>query len=176
MSEGISMATNVVEVLKKSKAIQKRLEFATYRAAWEGGQVMQRAIREQIPHGAFQRRVGNFKGYAASGRLWKDVRCDRPRQKRSVLGRYKAGFEVDVYMDRSGRSAVYQRIHEVGGEIRPRNKPYLVFRVPPYVGKWVRTTLVRIKRKRYFATGWRNGAKRVPAQFAVYFLREARLR
>jgi CxxC motif-containing protein (DUF1111 family) len=74
-------------------------------------------------------------------------------------------------------SRKYQRIHELGGVIRakPDNRAggYLVFKIK---GRWVKVRQVRIRRKRYFATGWRNGVRGLPQQMASEFEREIRIR
>lgn len=167
--------TNAPEVLRSSKALHKRFETANRNAGRVAGKHVQESIRARIPHGAFGR-VGNFPGYAATGQLWQDVKVSEPKQSRTALGRFASGWKTDVYMDPQGRSRKYQRIHELGGTIRPRTKPYLVFRVPPFVGQWVRVKQVRIRRKRYFATGWKEGVRTLPAIVASYYRRELRVR
>jgi hypothetical protein len=84
-----------------------------------------------------------FPGYAITGALARKV-------VRSGVVETKAGFEATVMVQQTGKQAKYARIHEHGGQIRAKNKPYLVFKVG---GRWRRAKQVTIKPKRYFARG-----------------------
>jgi len=50
----------------------------------------------------------------------------------------------DVVEGRVGTNVIYARIHELGGEIVPKNGPYLVFQVS---GRWVRTKHVTMPKR-----------------------------
>lgn len=157
------MSHNAPEVLRSSKALHKRVVFAHRKAANRAGRYVRDAIRDEIPPPSG---AGNFPGYAATGTLRAAVAYTEPKP---LAG---GGWTVDVVMKDNG-SRKYQRIHELGGVIRARNKPYLVFKIK---GRWVRVKQVRIRRKRYFATGWRNGVRGLPQEMAREFEREIRIR
>lgn len=133
------MTHNANEVLRSSRQLHRNLQGITVKAVDAGTEELQAAIRSNIPRSRGQS-AGRFAGYAASGALWSDVQKTAARRAGTVV-------TADVYM-RPGRSRLYQRIHEHGGIIRARRKPYLVFKIG---GRWVRVKQVRIRKKEYFS-------------------------
>jgi phage gpG-like protein len=133
------MSHNANEVLQSSKQLHRQVQAVTLKAVNDGTKELQTGIRANIPEKRGQS-AGAFEGYAASGALWRDVtRTEARRSGTTTIG--------DVYM-MPGRSIKYKNIHEYGGIIRARRKPYLVFQVK---GQWVRVKQVRIRAKRYFS-------------------------
>lgn len=178
----IRITHNAPQVVKRSKALHKAVVFASRKVAVQGGRHIRDTIKEEIPP---PKGSGKFPGYKAKGTL---------KKAPVVLGPYqrprKGDWQVQVAM-RPNASQVYQRIHEVGGVIRPQRAQWLVFPKPPdwaprsapipgnkaFVfqrgGQWyVAAKAVRIKRKRYFATGWRRGVKSLPRKMHRALVRE----
>lgn len=87
---------------------------------------------------------GGFPGYAISGALARKVVASEPQK-------VKGGWVATVRVLSTGKQRLYALIHEVGGTIRAKRAPHLVFRIPG-VG-WRRVKSVRIRRKQYFAKG-----------------------
>lgn len=85
-----------------------------------------------------------FPGYAISGALARKVVASEPVKSGN-------GFVAVVKVQLTGRQKLYAMIHEVGGKIKAKNAPYLVFQIPG-VG-WRRVKQVTIRAKRYFAKG-----------------------
>lgn len=133
------MSHNADEVRKSARQLHRNLQGVTVKAVDAGADELQTTIRSNIPHSRGQS-AGRFEGYAASGALWSDVQKTAAKRSGTIV-------TADVYM-RPGRSRLYQRIHEHGGVIRAKNKPYLVFKVK---GRWVRVKQVRIRKKEYFS-------------------------
>lgn len=190
----MTVTHNTAQVLRSSKALHKRFEMATKAASEEAAKHIQKRIQAQIPP---PQGNGKFPGYAATGTLRNDIIIVGPKQNRDFRGRFASGWSTEVKVNPSGRSAKYAHIHEVGGIIRPRSKPFMVFALPPnafsyptsvnvnrktyaWKGKdgltWIKTTAVVIRRKRYFATGWKDGARTAPAVMSGAVLREVRVR
>lgn len=159
-------------VVKRPNLARPRKAFATAtrETARQAGRVAKEEIRLQVPPPAGR---GKFPGYAATGKLQAAVVAQEP------VRRARAGdWEVRVGVQRTRKAAVYARIHNVGGIIRARRAPYLVFRLPD--GRWIRTKQVRIRRKLWFTTGWQQAKARLQGQlgrtFRSQLLKELRIR
>jgi len=63
---------------------------------------------------------------------------------------------------------IYGAIHEYGGDIVPKNAPYLVFQVG---GRWVRTKHVHIREKKYASGGLAATAEMGPTIIGAEILR-----
>jgi len=133
------MSHNANEVLRSSRKLHSDLTAASMQSCKAAAREVQLAIRDNLPQ--YHTAAGKFEGYAATGALRRAVSVTAPRKTRD-------GYHAEVYM-MPDKTQVYQSIHEYGGIIRARRKPYLVFQVR---GQWVRVKQVRIRQKRY----WRS--------------------
>lgn len=149
------MTHNANEVLRSSRQLHRQLQAVTVQAVDKSADELQAAIRANIPHTRGQS-AGRFPGYAATGALWSDVQRTKARRVGLVT-------VADVYM-RPGASRVYQRVHEHGGVIRAKNKPYLVFKIG---GRWVRVKQVRIRKKEYFSGASQSRSVRARIESAM---------
>ncbi len=144
---------------------RKAMALASKATAKRSGRIARNSIRKEIPP---PKGAGRFPGYAAKGTLRRSVvdanPTNRPRAKDWMV-------QVGIKDTKARR---YARIHEMGGVIRPKNKPYLMFKLPN--GQWIRTKKVRIKRKRYFVTGWKKAVKHLRKDMPISFKREVRYR
>ena len=129
--------TNADEVLRSSRKLHSDLTAANRNACKAAAREVQLAIRDNLP--GHHTGAGKFEGYAATGALRRAVSTTEPRKT-------SRGYEAEVFM-RPDETSVYASIHEYGGVIRARNKPYLVFKVK---GQWVRVKQVRIRQKRFW--------------------------
>ena len=145
---------NATEVAKSSKATKDQTTRAMHYANRKTADAAQSYVRRYIPP---PKGASLFPGYAAKGALSNAVSVDGPIP---IAG----GVKSDIFMAQD-RTRIYQRIHEYGGIIKARNKPYLVFRVQ---GRWVRTKQVTIRPKRYWYHGWRYGLQRFHLMFEKY--------
>ena len=184
--------SNARQFIKNSKALDKTVEFATRKATEGAARRIQNDIRDNIPP---PRGAGRFPGYAASGTLRAAVTYTKPKQNRGLGGRFSSGWYTRVYM-RKNASKRYQRIHELGGVIRPKSSKWLIFPKPPswaprsrpipgnkaytFIGRsgqvMVAAKAVRIKRKRYFSEGVKSAQRRLPNEVKIAFIRERRSR
>ena len=130
-------ANNANEVLRSSRKLHSDLTAANRNACKAAAREVQLAIRDKLP--GYRTPAGKFEGYSATGQMKRDVSTTEPRKTRQ-------GYEAEVFM-RPGHSLAKAPIHEYGGVIRARNKPYLVFKVK---GQWVRVKQVRIRQKRFW--------------------------
>ena len=146
--------TNANEVLRSSKATKEQVTKAMYYANRKTADAAQAYVRRYIPP---PKGSSLFPGYAATGALSNAVSVAGPMP---ITG----GVKSDIFMAQD-RTRVYQRIHEYGGIIKARNKPYLVFMI---MGRWVRVKQVRIRPKRYWYHGWRYGMQRFHLVFDKY--------
>ena len=128
---------NASEVLRSSRKLHSDLVSANRNACKAAAREVQLAIRDNLP--GYRTGAGKFEGYAATGQMRRDVSTTEPRKTRN-------GYEAEVFM-KPGPSLIRAPIHEYGGTIRARNKPYLVFKVR---GQWVRVKQVRIRQKRFW--------------------------
>ena len=87
--------------------------------------------------------AGTF-AFAISGALARKVVASEPQK-------VKGGWVATVRVLSTGKQRLYALIHEVGGTIRAKRAPHLVFRIPG-VG-WRRVKSVRIRAKGYFRKG-----------------------
>ena len=55
-----------------------------------------------------------------------------------------------------GAKSIYARIHDYGGTIVPKTKPYLVFKI---AGQWIRTKKVTIPKRPFLKPALRDAAK-----------------
>lgn len=100
-------------------------------------------------------------------------RCgDEIRNRAGDMAPYKTGnlrrsLTIDLSEDEVtvGTNLEYARIHDKGGEIRAKNKPYLVFQIN---GHWVRTkkvTIPKYKGRGYMTPAYKEmadgGAKQI---------------
>ena len=131
------MSHNANEVLRSSRKLHSDLTAANMQACKAAAREVQLAIKDNLP--GFRSSAGKFEGYAATGALRRAVSVTAPRKTRQ-------GYEAEVFMAPDS-TRKYQSIHEYGGIIRVRNKPYLVFNVK---GRWVRVKQVRIRQKKYW--------------------------
>ena len=131
------MSHNANEVLRSSRKLHSDLTAANALVAKAAAREVQMAIRDNLP--GYRTSAGKFEGYAATGALRRAVSVTAPRKT-------SQGYEAEVFM-KPDRTSVYASIHEYGGVIRARTKPYLVFRVK---GQWVRVKQVRIRQKRFW--------------------------
>lgn len=161
----MSVTHNTTVCQKRVKQVQKSFATGTRRAANRGGRHIRDSIRAQLPPGRNQP-AGKFEGYAASGRLRRNVVATDPKQ------RQRAGDWITTVVVRSDSvTDKYARIHRDGGTIRAKNKPYLTFKVK---GRWVRVKQVRIRRKNYMATGVRAAQRELPSIIRDEIMREVR--
>ena len=131
------MSHNANEVLRSSRKLHSDLTAANALVAKAAAREVQMAIRDNLP--GYRTGAGKFEGYAATGALRRAVSVTAPRKT-------SQGYEAEVFM-KPDRTSVYASIHEYGGIIRARTKPYLVFKVK---GQWVRVKQVRIRQKRFW--------------------------
>lgn len=146
------------------------MRMATRAAARDAGRTARDAIRKQVPNGAGP--VGKWPGYAAKGNLQKAVVAQEP-QPIGGRSRDAGGWEVRVGVQRTRKAAVYARIHELGGTIRPVRAKALRFELH---GRVIFTQRVRIRRKRWFLTGWRLAQDEIRATWKDSFRREMEIR
>lgn len=152
------------------KTPRKAMRLATRAAARDAARTARDAIRKQVPNGSGP--VGKWPGYAATGKLQAAVVAQEPVQLGSRS--HNAGdWEVRVGIQRTRKAAVYARIHELGGTIRPVRAKALRFVLH---GQVIFTQRVRIRRKRWFLTGWRLAQKEIRATWQDTFRREMRIR
>lgn len=135
----VQYANNANEVLRSSRKLHSDLTAANMQACKAATREVQLAIKDNLP--GYHQGAGKFEGYAATGALRRAVSVTAPRKTRQ-------GYEAEVFMAPDGTQK-YQSIHEYGGIIKARSKPYLVFKVK---GHWVRVKQVRIRQKKY----WRS--------------------
>jgi hypothetical protein len=133
------MSHNANEVLRSSRKLHNDLTAASLQVCKAAAREVQLAIRDNLP--GHHTPAGKFEGYASTGALRRAVSVTAPRK---VAG----GYHAEVFMA-PDRTKPYQSIHEYGGIIRARSKPYLRFKVR---GQWVRVKQVRIRQKKY----WRS--------------------
>lgn len=133
------MSHNANEVLRSSRKLHSDLTAASLQVCKAAAREVQLAIRDNLP--GYRTPAGKFEGYAATGALRRAVQVTPVRKVRE-------GFHAEVFMA-PDRTSVYASIHEYGGIIRAKNKPYLRFKVR---GQWVRVKQVRIRQKKY----WRS--------------------
>jgi hypothetical protein len=156
---------NTPDVIKSTRSVQKRFALGSRKAANRAGREIRDKIRDELPPGG-NRPAGNFEGYAAKGRLRRNVVATEPQQ------RPRAGdWAVTVVVRSDSVTDKYARIHRDGGIIRARNKPYLHFKVK---GRWVRVKQVRIRRKNYMADGTRKAMETLPRLIRGEIAREVR--
>jgi len=140
---------------------RRAMALSTREAARKAGRILRDSVRSEVPPPA----VGKWPGYAAKGRLKSAIVAQEP------IKRPRAGdWLVRVGVQWRRKAAVYSRIHEYGGTIRPR-KPggYLVFKLPD--GQWIRTKKVRIRRKYYFLAGFRKALPKIQSELGTEFNR-----
>lgn len=152
------------------RAPRKAMRLATRAAARQAGRTAREAIRKQVPNGAGP--VGKWPGYAAKGRLQAAIVAQEPVQIGS-RSRDGGSWEVRVGVQRTRKAAVYARIHEQGGTIRPVRAKVLRFVLH---GQVIFAKRVRIRRKRWFLTGWRQAQEDIRATWKVAFRREMGIR
>ena len=146
------------------------MRLATRAAARDAGRTARDAIRRQVPDGTGP--VGRWPGYAATGRLRAAVVAQEP-VRLSSRTQNAGDWEVRVGVQRTRRAVVYARIHEWGGTIRPVRAKVLRFVLH---GQVVFAQRVRIRRKRWFLTGWRLAQEEIRATWKDSFRREMRIR
>ncbi len=153
-----------VKVTKRPQARAGRQAYdkAARSTVNKGTRLVQREIRKRAG-----KPKGNFPGYASKGALAREVET-RPVKKTGKRYEGKFGFL------RAGKSSKYRRIHEFGGIIRPKNKPYLMFRLPD--GQWIRTKKVRIRRKNYFRDGANSGYRKLRKTMPEHLRSQVRMR
>lgn len=142
---------------------RRAMVMATRETARQAGRIAKEEIKRQVP----PPQVGKWPGYAATGRLKSAIVAQEPVQ------RARGGWEVRVGIQHTRKAAVYARIHEVGGVIRPRKAKVLRFVIN---GQVIFAQRVRIRRKRWFATGWKQAQERIRRDLARHFQREIRIR
>lgn len=136
------LTTNIKRVKKSALDTQSRYTLNTRALARQVGREVRDSIRANItPRGIGT--GGLFEGYAMTSTLWKHVVA-------SAAKKATRAWTVRVRVLMTGRVKLYALIHEVGGIIRAKNKPFLVFKIK---GHWVRVKQVRIRRKEYFKKG-----------------------
>jgi hypothetical protein len=92
------------------------------------------AITKRMKGGGKHAPANRFKLTIRSGEYRRSVAIIPPRRRSS--GVFEGGLKAG-----SG-TVLYARLHEYGGTIRAKRRPYLVFRTPD--GKWHKKTVVRI--------------------------------
>lgn len=133
------MSHNANDVLRSSRKLHSDLVAANAKVCKAAAREVQLAVRDNLP--GHRTAAGKFEGYAATGALRRAVQVTPVRKTGQ-------GYHAEVFMA-PDRTKVYQSIHEYGGIIRAKNKPYLRFKVR---GQWVRVKQVRIRQKKY----WRS--------------------
>lgn len=131
-----------------------RIERNTVKALDRSGVIVQREIKLQLS------KTGNVSGENPSkvgtppavrtGHLRRSVQIDR-----SQIGRFRV---------RVGPGVIYARIHELGGVIVPKTKPWLVFKIPGVAGL-IKTKRVRMPKRPYVKPAAKAARPRVMAQF-----------
>lgn len=131
---------NFQKVRKSVLDTQGRYTIATRKLARQVG----REGRDNVRANVTPKSIGGvFPGYAMTSTLWRRVVASAAKKKAKA-------WTVRVRVLLTGKVKKYAEIHETGGIIRAKNKPYLVFKV---LGRWVRVKQVRITRKQYFKKG-----------------------
>ena len=124
-------------MLRSSRKLHSDLTAANRNACKPAAREVQLAIRDNC-RDTTQARASS-RATPHPGALRRAVSTTEPRKT-------SRGYEAEVFM-RPDETSVYASIHEYGGVIRARNKPYLVFKVK---GQWVRVKQVRIRQKRFW--------------------------
>lgn len=153
-----------VKVTKRPQARECRRAYdkAARSTVNKGTRLIQREIRKRAG-----KPKGKFPGYASKGALAREVeRTPVKKTGNRYVGKF--GFLHE------GKSSKYRRIHEFGGIIRPKNKPYLMFRLPN--GQWIRTKKVKIRRKKYFHDGAGIGFRKMKRALPEHMRSQVRLR
>lgn len=134
------LETNVQRVKKSVLDTQGRYTLNTRALARQMG----REVRDSVRANVTPRSIGGvFEGYAMTSTLWRHVVA-------SAAKKATRAWTVRVRVLMTGRVKLYALIHEIGGIIRAKSKPFLVFKIK---GRWVRVKQVRIRRKLYFRKG-----------------------
>lgn len=108
--------------------------------------------RDNIRFNVQPRAIGGvFEGYAMTSTLWRKVVASEPIKQGK-------GWVATVRVLLTGRVKRYALIHEVGGKIRAKNAPYLIFKIK---GQWVQVKEVTIRAKHYFQKGVERTRKEV---------------
>jgi len=140
----VKIEHNIQRVRKSVADEQGRYVIRTKVAAKRLGRMMRDNIRDNVrPKIA----GGVFPGYAMTGRLRRSVMAGESVKKGKR-------WVATVQVQQRGVVKKYALIHEKGGVIQAKNKPFLVFRTR--IGKewqWVRVKQVRITAKHYFRDG-----------------------
>lgn len=138
----------------QTDAVKRNMMVVLRQTTAKAGDTMQASIRSKIPPPR-----GSWASccHKAKGTMRNDAR-------HGPVKRSKRGYQVRVGMLGSD-SRKYQRIHETGGYIRARNKPYLVFKIG---GRWIRVKEVYIRPKQYFRKGWKLGLRSIRATLPSY--------
>jgi hypothetical protein len=129
--------TNIVRVRKSVKDEQGRYQLRTRALARRMAAAGRDNVRANISS-------PTFPGYAISGALAKKVVASEPAKSGN-------GWVALVRVLLTGRQARYATIHELGGVIKARAAPFLVFFIPG-VG-WRKVKQVKIRAKHYFSKG-----------------------
>jgi len=137
----------VIEKTPDIQRVRTGMNNVLRRAAMFAGETMQKSVQKRIPP---PRGAWSSCCHKATGVMRGDVKFRKPR-------RTDRGYVVRIGMF-GNASRKYQRIHEYGGVIRAKNKPYLTFKIN---GRWIRVKEVRIRPKFYFQRGWRSGVRRI---------------
>lgn len=135
----VKIESNIKRVRKSVKDEQGRYILRSRALARRIG----REVRENVRALISPKPAGVFPGYAMTGALQRKVAASEPQ-------RIANGWVVTVRVLLTGKTKLYALIHEIGGVIKAKNKPYLVFWV---MGQWVRVKQVKITAKHYFRDG-----------------------
>lgn len=144
---------------------RRAMEAGTRRAAREMGRITREEIRRQVP----PPQVGLWPGTQATGALKDAIVAQEPTSLRKGQG-----WRVAVGIQRTRKAAVYARIHDVGGVIKPRKQGGVLRFV--INGEVIFARRVRIRRKRWFSRGWAAAMERLRAEMPGILRREVRLR
>lgn len=142
------VTSNADECIRAVSGVQKELQTGLRFTCKRAAEHARDEVRDQIPP---PRGAGRFPGYAATGRLRGNVVSNDPT-------RTSGGWQASVYVKDDAVTNKYARIHNVGGIIVPRTKPYLVFQIQ---GHWVRTKKVIIRPKHYMELGFQRAQRTI---------------
>ena len=140
----------------RGRELLARIEANVVKALDRSAIIVQREVKLQLS------KHGNVSGENPSkpgtppgvrtGTLRRSVQIDRSK--------------IQAFRVRIGPGVIYGRIHELGGTIVPKTKPWLVFKIPGEAGL-VRTKKVTMPPRPYLRPGLRAARARVLAQFTA---------
>lgn len=114
-------------------------------AEWVRGYVVKYKLSGQVLHN----RNGGLSGA---------IQSDAKIRAGSVIGRVGSGLK--------GRMLAYARIHELGGIIRAKDAPYLIFKT---ASGWVKTKEVKMPKRSYLQSSVREKKREIVNRYGKLF-------